>query len=303
VNQLRSSIGLAPGGSEVADEPRVAKRRKLTRKTRPQRGDKQYGRSRVSNGRHLFITGPATSAASRRFADILAEVVSDLGGPDQLSEGQRQLARRGAALSLACERLEAMLCGAPSAIEEKFKEHAGGLSPYAIIGECSRLLHATARVKGGDGARYLAELPAAELDRVVDLLTKAGDLAAKAIAAGSEMGADLELYGTLADRCGRTFQRLGLRRQPREVESLESYLEKRARELPPEEAEEAADMSSGLCRIAGADLNALRSFLGRMRRTVRATRERRRDRQSRRDGRHRPRETADAAQRGRDVDL
>jgi hypothetical protein len=168
----------------------------------------------VTNGKSLFIVGAQTSAAARRFADILGEVVSDLGGPDQLSEGQRQLARRGAALSLACEKLEAMLCGAPSAIEEKLRQYAGGLSPYQIIGECSRLLHATARVKGGDGARFLAELPPAELDRVVDLLTRAGDLAAKAVAAGSETGADLELYGTLADRCGRTFMRLGLKRRP-----------------------------------------------------------------------------------------
>jgi hypothetical protein len=127
------------------------------------RTPKRAQRSRVTNGSSLFIPGPQTSAAARRFADILGEVTGDLGGPDQLSEGQRQLARRGAALSLACERLEAMLCGAPSAIEEKFKEHAGGLPPYAILGECSRLLHATARYKGGDGARYLAELPAAEL--------------------------------------------------------------------------------------------------------------------------------------------
>jgi hypothetical protein len=61
------------------------------------------------------------------------------------------------------------------------------------------ILHATARVKGGDGGvRVLAELPPEELARVTDLLVKAGDLAAKAIAAGSEMGADLRMYGTLA---------------------------------------------------------------------------------------------------------
>jgi hypothetical protein len=183
-------------------------------------------RSRVSNGKHLFITGKQTSAEYRRFADILAAVVGDLGGADVLSEGQRQLARRGAALSLACERLEAMLCGAPSAVEEKLRELAGGLSPYAILGEASRILHGMACVKGGDeGIRAMAALPPAELDRVVDLLVKAGDLAAKAISAGSEMGADLELYGTLADRCGRTFQRLGLKRVPRDVQSLSQYLE------------------------------------------------------------------------------
>jgi hypothetical protein len=34
-------------------------------------------------------------------------------------------------------------------------------------------------------------------------------------AAGNEI--DLEQYGTLTDRLGRCFQRLGLRRQPRDV--------------------------------------------------------------------------------------
>ena len=48
-------------------------------------------RSRVSNGRSLFITGPETSAAARRFRDILAEIVSDLGGHDGLSERSANL--------------------------------------------------------------------------------------------------------------------------------------------------------------------------------------------------------------------
>ena len=63
----------------------------------------------------------------------------------------------------------------------------------------------------------MARLPDAELDRVTDLLCKAGDLAARAIAAGSAQSADLELLGTLSDRCGRTFARLGMARVPREV--------------------------------------------------------------------------------------
>jgi hypothetical protein len=37
---------------------------------------------------------------------VLAEIVSDLGGPDQLSEGQRQLARRCATIAIECEKLE-----------------------------------------------------------------------------------------------------------------------------------------------------------------------------------------------------
>jgi hypothetical protein len=76
-----------------------------------------------------------------------------------------------------------------------------------------------------------------QLDRITDLLCRAGDLAAKAIAAGSEKTADLELLGMLADRCGRTFQRLGIKRQPRDVESLDAYLARRANTAPDEGAE------------------------------------------------------------------
>jgi hypothetical protein len=58
---------------------------------------KPTGRSRVTNGNELFATNEPTdgrSVASRRFRDILGQLVSDLGGSDRLSEAQRQLCRR-----------------------------------------------------------------------------------------------------------------------------------------------------------------------------------------------------------------
>jgi len=200
----------------------------------------------VSNGRHLFITGPANTASARRFADILSSVVSDLGGPSELTEAERQLARRAASLSVACEKLEESICtGISSAAAAAFTQNTGGLSPYAILAEAGRVLHGVARVRGGaDGIRTMAELPPDELDRVTDLLCRAGDLAAKCISAGSEQSADLELLGQLSDRCGRAFLRIGLRRRPREVEDLQSYLARKARELP-QKAAEAADVSGG----------------------------------------------------------
>jgi hypothetical protein len=234
---------------EVTD--RVAKGRKpprLVRKNRPQRGDKQFGRSRVTNG-DLFITGPQNTAYARRLRDILGEIISDLGGPSELSEAERQLARRAASLSVASEMLEESICtGVSSAAAAAFTQSTGGLSPYSILAEAGRVLHGVARIRGGaDSIRSMAELPPDELDRVTDLLCRAGDIAAKCIAAGSEQSADLELLGQLSDRCGRAFLRIGLRRRPKEVQSLDQYLRRyeRPEAEPPEEAVEAADMVPG----------------------------------------------------------
>lgn len=63
-------------------------------------------RSAVSNGKRLHVVSPGDGKWARRFADVLGEIIADLGGADMLSEGQRQLARRCATIALACERME-----------------------------------------------------------------------------------------------------------------------------------------------------------------------------------------------------
>jgi hypothetical protein len=60
----------------------------------------------VTNGKRLHVISPGDTKWSRRFADVLGQVICDLGGPDGLSEGQRQLARRCATIAIACERME-----------------------------------------------------------------------------------------------------------------------------------------------------------------------------------------------------
>jgi hypothetical protein len=108
-------------------------------------------RSAVTNGKRLHAAYNGRGLWVRRFKDVLAEITNDLGGADLLSEGQRQLARRAATISIACERMEGR----------------------AVTG--------------------------------TDI--------------------DLEEYGRLTDRLGRTFQRLGLRRQARTVEpTLNEYV-------------------------------------------------------------------------------
>jgi hypothetical protein len=63
-------------------------------------------RSAVTNGHRLHVRPVGDSAWSRRFKDLVAEITSDLGGADCLSEGQRQLARRCATIALECEKIE-----------------------------------------------------------------------------------------------------------------------------------------------------------------------------------------------------
>jgi hypothetical protein len=117
-------------------------------------------RSAVSNGKRLHVVAPGDTKWARRFRDVLAQIISDLGGFDILSEGQKQLARRCATISIACERME---------------------------GEA---------------------------------------------AAGAAI--DLDAYGTLTDRLGRTFQRLGLERRMHDVTpSLNEYLEQKSAETLP----------------------------------------------------------------------
>ena len=106
-------------------------------------GKPAHSRSAVTNGKRLHVISPGDSKWSRRFADVLGQVISDLGGPSGLSEGQRQLARRCATIAIACERMEG------------------------------------------------------------------------SAAAGQAI--DLEVYGTLTDRLGRAFARLGLKRVARDV--------------------------------------------------------------------------------------
>jgi hypothetical protein len=65
-------------------------------------------RSRVTNGKSPFVQANGKSPWARRWKDVLAELLYELEprGPDLLSEGQRQLARRIATLAIACERME-----------------------------------------------------------------------------------------------------------------------------------------------------------------------------------------------------
>jgi hypothetical protein len=66
-------------------------------------------RSAVTNGRRLFVTGDGNSAWSRRYRDLIAGHVGDLGGDDLLSEAQRSLIKRASAIECELEQLEGKL--------------------------------------------------------------------------------------------------------------------------------------------------------------------------------------------------
>jgi hypothetical protein len=117
---------------------------------------KPMARSRISNGKDILEGIDQRSAAARRFRDVLTNIYGDLGGLELLSEGQCQLARRCATISIACERMEAR----------------------AVSGQ---------------------------------------DI-------------DLEVYGTLTDRLGRAFSRLGLKRVARDVTPRLSDIIRQGRE-------------------------------------------------------------------------
>lgn len=62
-------------------------------------------RSRVANGSELIAGADQRSATFRRYRDILAQLVADLGGDP--SEAQQQIARRAASLAVWCEERDA----------------------------------------------------------------------------------------------------------------------------------------------------------------------------------------------------
>jgi hypothetical protein len=64
------------------------------------------GRSAVTNGKRLHVVKPGDTAWARRFRDVLSQIISDLGGYDNLSEGQYQMARRCTTIIIQCEKME-----------------------------------------------------------------------------------------------------------------------------------------------------------------------------------------------------
>src|SRR6266478_5130712 len=66
-------------------------------------------RSAVTNGKRLFVEGDGRSPWSRRYYDLVAAHVSDMGGRSNLSEAQLGLIKRCATLEVELEQMEGRL--------------------------------------------------------------------------------------------------------------------------------------------------------------------------------------------------
>jgi hypothetical protein len=94
---------------------------KLARKTRPQAGDRRYGRSAVSNGAKPMLGVDGRSAWLRRRKDLISDHTADYGG--DLSVAQQALLERQASELIACEQIEARMA-AGEALPEDVDQHA-----------------------------------------------------------------------------------------------------------------------------------------------------------------------------------
>lgn len=106
------------------------------RKTRPEPGDKRYGRSRITNGKALLPGIDGRSPWVRRCKDVIASHLSDLGGVDNTSAAERSLVRRASVLTVELERLESRFAVAGEASAEDLDIYA------RVAGNLRRLLEA-----------------------------------------------------------------------------------------------------------------------------------------------------------------
>jgi hypothetical protein len=77
------------------------------------------GRSRITNGNALLPGVDGRSVWARRCRDVIDLHISDLGGADNVSEAEKSIVRRCAALTVELEHLEFMFATAGSATPDQ----------------------------------------------------------------------------------------------------------------------------------------------------------------------------------------
>jgi hypothetical protein len=193
----------------------------------------------VTNRIDLLPSGDLRTAGAKRHRDLVQAFTADAGGVANLTEGKRQLIKMAASLGFAIETVQTQvvqLVASDSAVA------GAGLTVRDVLDEAPKILHSIARIRGGGGPREMAALPPDELHRIADLLTRAGDAAAKSIAAGSVVAEKLELLGQLSGKFVRVLSMLGIERTARDVsQALDSTLASIAADQAAYERAYAAD--------------------------------------------------------------
>jgi hypothetical protein len=83
--------------------------KKLTGR-KPARGNKSFGRSRLTNARALLLDQvDGRSTLYRRYRDVANQILADQGGIDQCSESRKHLIRRFAAAAVLAEQMESRI--------------------------------------------------------------------------------------------------------------------------------------------------------------------------------------------------
>jgi hypothetical protein len=102
--------------------------------SKPVRGRKLYGRSRISNGHDMLPDVDGRSVIARRYRDITHAIFVDQDGIERCSESRQQLIRRFAAAAVLAEQLESRLANGE---QIDIQEHAT---------LCSSLVRLTQRI-------------------------------------------------------------------------------------------------------------------------------------------------------------
>jgi hypothetical protein len=66
-------------------------------------------RTRIGNGNALFLDVDERGPIARRFREVLAQIIADIGGVENVTEAQTAIARRAVTLIIWCESIEAEL--------------------------------------------------------------------------------------------------------------------------------------------------------------------------------------------------
>lgn len=94
---------------------------------RPLNGRPKRLRSRVTNGRQMFVDGDGRGPWARRWRDLVELHAGDIGQPELLSEAQLSLIRRVATIEIELEAMEGRLSQGGAADLDTYTRASGHL--------------------------------------------------------------------------------------------------------------------------------------------------------------------------------